>query len=301
MLSVHIICIEPPVAFLRPALDAKPGDEIWPDSQPREESPFFGEFPPDEVADTQMDTPEKSPRPAFVRMGGNCWENEASPPLPSTPVQSHGERYAFDDEETKPANHGLEPQSAAMGSMHEEPVNPKSLPMDPELEDKTGLPPPPPQVPVEDLVSDADGEGPKPDDSQSGGAKPKCKAKGKAKSMPKKKASKPPKVLTEEQKQQKRVNSQIWHTKWVSKGVPKNPKNLTPGDAGGAETASSSSGSTGVQYAGSLSAARDKFIKCWIDECGLPKSNDRRNRAMKAWMASSQRAELLAARIGTQM
>ena len=317
-LIIHIICIEPPSAFLRPALDAKPGDDFWPeepDSQPREESPFFGEFPPDaEVADTQIDTPEKSPRPAFVRKRRNWWDDMASPPLPSTPVHSHGDRasYAPDDEETKPMNDGLESQSVPMDPTPEEPVHPKSVPMGPKLDvsPETGLPWVLPQVPMDDAVEDlvhdpkpvenlGDGEAPKPDDSKPGVSKPKCKAKSSAKSKAKNKALKPPKVLTEEQKQQKRFNSQIWHTKWVSKGVPKIPKNPTPADAG-APGARSSSSSSPTDLPGSLSAARDQFIKSWIEGSGLPKSNDRRKRALEAWMASSRRAELMAARSGTQ-
>ena len=235
----------------------------------------------------------------------------ASLPLPSTPVHSHGDSasYAPDDEETKTMNDGLESQSVPMDpTPEEEPVHPKSVPMDRKLD----VSPETAQVPMDDAVvdlvhgpkpvenlGDGESEAPKPDDSKPGVSKPKCKAKSSAKSKAKKKALKPPKVLTEEQKQQKRFNSQIWHTKWVSKGVPKIPKNPTPTDAG-APGARSSSSSSPTDLTGSLSAARDQFIKSWIEGSGLPKSNDRRKRALEAWMASSRRAELMAARSGTQ-
>ena len=98
-----------------------------------------------------------------------------------------------------------------------------------------------------------------------------------------------------------RKNSAAWHAKWISKGVPRVPKNnnneapVAPAPVEPVAPVNEASGPIV-----SLAKARDKFITQWISECGMPPSNERRRAACAAWMASPLRAQLMAARTGTQ-
>lgn len=108
------------------------------------------------------------------------------------------------------------------------------------------------------------------------------------------------KLSKEEMKRKKhRENSQKWHQKWISKGVPREPKNPenveTPAEEPPADVEQH------LPSIGSLSEARNVFVREWIATCGMPPSNDRRKAALKAWMECPLRARLLAGRQGTQM
>eukprot|EP00435_Cladocopium_sp_Y103_P017325 s3816_g4.t1 len=83
-----------------------------------------------------------------------------------------------------------------------------------------------------------------------------------------------------------RSNSNNWHKKWVSKGVPRPQKS---------EEASSS-----TDRPQNLAKAKDSFISQWIKDSNLPPSNERRKLACKAWMESQVRADLMAGRAGIQ-
>lgn len=112
-----------------------------------------------------------------------------------------------------------------------------------------------------------------------------------------------------------RQNSAAWHQRWVKKGVPR--PQAQDGVAPVASTESTAAASSempsemphvsetaerpdAVPSFSSLSKARDYFITKWIAESGLPKSNDRRNAATRAWMESSLRANFVAGRDGIQ-
>ena len=88
-----------------------------------------------------------------------------------------------------------------------------------------------------------------------------------------------------------RNNSTKWHQKWISKGVPR-----TQEPKRGAKSKASSS--TGRPQ--NLVQAKDSFISQWIKDSNLPPSNDRRKEAIKAWMESPLRANLMAGRAGVQ-
>lgn len=102
-------------------------------------------------------------------------------------------------------------------------------------------------------------------------------------------------LKSEEQKERKRANSRAWHQKWESKGVPKKPRVDEPGVEAAASTES-----VAVATFKTLGEARDHFVKQWIAESDLPKSNERRNLACQAWMASEMRANFIAGRDGIQ-
>ena len=89
--------------------------------------------------------------------------------------------------------------------------------------------------------------------------------------------------------QKHRDNSTSWHKKWVSKGVPR-----------GAAKAKAKASSTASDRKPTLAKAKDMFISEWITKCDLPASNDRRTMAIKAWMDSDVRANLMAGRAGVQ-
>ena len=88
-----------------------------------------------------------------------------------------------------------------------------------------------------------------------------------------------------------RKNSTDWHKKWISKGVPRTqePKGVVKPKA-----------SVSKDRPQNLVQAKDSFISQWIKDSNLPPSNDRRKEAIKAWMESPLRANLLAGRAGIQ-
>lgn len=88
-----------------------------------------------------------------------------------------------------------------------------------------------------------------------------------------------------------RENSTKWHQKWVSKGVPRVVKDGPPSARGDGAPSGASKTLTQVQ---------DEFITEWIRCSGTPKPNERRAAALKAWMESDLRSDLLAGRSGVQ-
>ena len=80
-----------------------------------------------------------------------------------------------------------------------------------------------------------------------------------------------------------RANSALWHRQWVSKGVPRDP---TAGEE---------------QPLMSLRDAQKKFVGEWISRSNMPASHARRACALKAWMESDTRANLMAVRSGVQI
>ena len=92
----------------------------------------------------------------------------------------------------------------------------------------------------------------------------------------------------QQQLEQKRANSRAWHQKWVSKGVPKDPKDSTP---------ASSEPTTQNK---SMREHCQEFVSEWIKNSGMEASNERRVAAYKAWMESERRANLMAGRAGVQ-
>ena len=111
---------------------------------------------------------------------------------------------------------------------------------------------------------------------------------------------------TEEQKERNRRNSALWNLKWISKGVPRVAAGVDKSKKNGKKEESNKSkpkksiAKPTTESLGSLSHARDVFVADWIEKSGMPKSNDRRKAAYKAWMESSTRAKLVATRGGTQ-
>ena len=104
-----------------------------------------------------------------------------------------------------------------------------------------------------------------------------------------------------------RANSLKWHQKWISKGVPRVPKNDSVKAAKkdtkkGEKTTANASMASVPDHAAvqSLSVARDRYISEWISKSDLPPSNDRRKAACQAWRESSVRASILASRAGVQ-
>ena len=91
-----------------------------------------------------------------------------------------------------------------------------------------------------------------------------------------------------------REHSRKWHQNWVKKGVPRVSKEATEKVKGGSGASSSSSSSK------NLAKAKDEFISKWIQKSDMKPSNDRRNAAIKAWMASSERSNFMAGSQGVQ-
>ena len=102
----------------------------------------------------------------------------------------------------------------------------------------------------------------------------------------------------------KRMKSREWHKKFVSKGVERNPKKGPTSKAKAApksKVAPKPKVSARDKYDGkSLVQVKDQWIREWIEDCSLPPSNERRSLAIKAWMESSVRADLMAGRAGVQ-
>ena len=111
-------------------------------------------------------------------------------------------------------------------------------------------------------------------------------------------------VSEKEQLEKKRAASRKWHQKWESKGVPKKAKTEEPQSAQDppGQPAQDPPGSTGQPAEGSLEPlraidftsldeARTAFVKHWIANSDLAPSMERRNIALKFWMASPLRAE----------
>ena len=103
----------------------------------------------------------------------------------------------------------------------------------------------------------------------------------------------PAPMKTEAQVAKHRANSAAWHAKWVSKGVPRVPAESEAAAVVAAEPAPG--GNTN-----DLSQARHDFIRHWIENSTMKKSNERRQAAMDAWMNSNLRASLLATRGNVQ-
>lgn len=109
-------------------------------------------------------------------------------------------------------------------------------------------------------------------------------------------------------------NSRLWHKKWIKKGVPrdssKTKKTATKSTAASAastpvaKTAPKKKPATAASAEPkpikTLAQAKDKFIGEWIQGCGMPPSNERRAAALKAWMESSTRSDLMAGKMGVQ-
>ena len=93
-----------------------------------------------------------------------------------------------------------------------------------------------------------------------------------------------------------RLNSAAWHQKWVKKGVPRIPAE----NAHAAEAVVAPVPSPARVESGGLNRARHEFIKKWIENCGMVKSEERRLAANHAWMNSDKRAEMMAALSGVQ-
>lgn len=97
-----------------------------------------------------------------------------------------------------------------------------------------------------------------------------------------------------------RANSALWHSKWVSKGVPRVPAEDQQQPAPPLVVAEEPV-QDGLPRFPSLGKARDWYISDWISKCGMPPSHQRRKSACDAWMASSLRADIMAGRIGLQL
>lgn len=97
-----------------------------------------------------------------------------------------------------------------------------------------------------------------------------------------------------------RENSRKWHQKWISKGVPRvSASTSTPTPS--AATAAAAPSNPPLSDGGvSLAKVKDQFISKWIKESNMAPSNERRAAAIKAWMASQERANFLAGREGVQ-
>ena len=111
--------------------------------------------------------------------------------------------------------------------------------------------------------------------------------------------------------QKHRDNSNRWHQKWKSKGVPRTsamtkPKPMAKNKAkakpktSSSTTGRSSSSMSSTGREATLAHAKDKFISEWNAKSGLPASNDRRKMAIQAWMDSTVRSSLMAGRTGIQ-
>ena len=83
-----------------------------------------------------------------------------------------------------------------------------------------------------------------------------------------------------------RENSRAWHATWEKKGVPKK----RPGEQVVPEP----------QAITSLRDAQHKFVAEWISNSAMPASHARRACALRAWMESETRANLMATRSGLQ-
>ena len=97
-----------------------------------------------------------------------------------------------------------------------------------------------------------------------------------------------------------RANSLAWHQKWISTGVPRISNAQPEAQPEVQPEILVREVARPVNAGAHLGEERDKFIKHWIENCGLPKSMERRNAALKAWMSSSVRANLIAGRAGVQ-
>ena len=113
------------------------------------------------------------------------------------------------------------------------------------------------------------------------------------------------------QLEKKRASSRAWHQKWESKGVPKKARTDQPQLRGNSppqqpeqpdqpdQPAGQSEPLRAINF-GSLDEARTSFVRDWISNSSMPQSVERRNLALRAWMASPLRAEMMASRTGTQ-
>lgn len=124
-------------------------------------------------------------------------------------------------------------------------------------------------------------------------------------------ASAQPPSKTNDQRAKHRENSRAWHSKWISKGVPRISETSTENKVVKKDSNKSSSSKGDKKECKapvdpenapleSLAKTRDQFITKWISTSNMPPSNERRKAAMSAWMESPLRAELIAARAGVQ-
>lgn len=86
------------------------------------------------------------------------------------------------------------------------------------------------------------------------------------------------------QAEMKRRSSNLWHEKWISKGVPRVPKD----------------DSKRSDQPVNMRDACAQFVAKWISESGMQPSNERRKKAYEAWMSSDERAKLLAGKSNVQ-
>eukprot|EP00435_Cladocopium_sp_Y103_P059566 s80_g21.t1 len=149
------------------------------------------------------------------------------------------------------------------------------------------------------------------------GGQPETESKPEGSEPVKKKVKKETKPKTEAQIMAHRRNSNNWHSKWLSKGVPRTePKKVSKpkksmkvkdeskGGKKGKSAPATASAAPATDGPGqavlSLSKAKDDFVSDWISKSNLPPSNARRNAAVKAWLESDLRANLMAQRAGVQ-
>ena len=99
-----------------------------------------------------------------------------------------------------------------------------------------------------------------------------------------------------------RANSYAWHQKWISKGVLRNApaENNEPASEAASDPVNLGDVPDVPGSFESLQAAQNWFIKDWTSKSPMPKSNTRRALAIKAWMESPLRANMLAGRAGIQ-
>lgn len=108
--------------------------------------------------------------------------------------------------------------------------------------------------------------------------------------------------VTLKKKKKRRESSKAWRSKWLKKGIPRSSEGQlfvrsAPAEP---EPAAAEPFDFSDSKIGSLREARDKFVAAWIAASNMPQSNDRRKAALTAWMASTMRSDLMAARAGVQ-
>ena len=101
-------------------------------------------------------------------------------------------------------------------------------------------------------------------------------------------------------KEKKRKQSREWHAKWVKKGVPRvAPSEPEPVPAAGDH--GDACESPELPPPANMREACQRFVTRWINESGLPPSNERRRAAYTAWNNSEERSALMAGRANVQI
>ena len=103
----------------------------------------------------------------------------------------------------------------------------------------------------------------------------------------------------EARKEKKRKQSREWHAKWIRKGVPRvaapaEPEPARPADDDAHENPE-------LPPPANMREACQRFVTRWINESGLPASNERRRAAYTAWNNSEERRALMAGRANVQI